>query len=227
MPRHGENIRKRADGRWEGRYIEYYFNDGKACYRSVYGKTYSEIKEKLKQCKKLCNRNTGNRITMEELFKEWLNMKEDTIKSSTKVTYSYFIDKHFTPQTSHKQTHHKPQKIAKNRTKKVKESRNRKHFTQAGRKTRNNISHQLISLFFSQAILFNSYFNNSLENKSHRTLKADILQLITKQKEYFTACSVICVHASFNSDQHIPNKNDRYIGSMCIVGQAAAASLKF
>lgn len=97
MPRHGENIRKRADGRWEGRYIEYYSNDGKACYRSVYGKTYSEIKEKLKLCKKLSNRNTGNRITMEELFKEWLNMKEDTVKSSTKVTYSYFIDKHFIP----------------------------------------------------------------------------------------------------------------------------------
>lgn len=97
MPRHGENIRKRADGRWKGRYIEYYYNDGKACYRSIYGKTYSKIKERLKQCKKTCNRNTSNRITMEELFKEWLNMKEDTIKSSTKVTYSYFIDKHFIP----------------------------------------------------------------------------------------------------------------------------------
>lgn len=97
MPRHGENIRKRTDGRWEGRYIEYYSNEGKACYRSVYGKTYTEIKEKLKQCKKLCNKSTGNRITMEELFKEWQNMKEDTVKPSTKVTYSYFIDKHFIP----------------------------------------------------------------------------------------------------------------------------------
>lgn len=97
MSRHGENIRKRTDGRWEGRYIEYYSSNGKACYRSVYGKTYSETKEKLKQYRKLCNKSTDNKITMEELFKEWLNMKRDTIKSSTEVTYSYFIDKHFIP----------------------------------------------------------------------------------------------------------------------------------
>ncbi len=97
MSRHGENIRKRTDGRWEGRYIEYYSSNGKACYRSVYGKTYAETKEKLKQCRKLCNKSTDNRITMEELFKEWLNMKKDTIKSSTTVTYSYFINKHFIP----------------------------------------------------------------------------------------------------------------------------------
>jgi len=53
MTRRGENIRKRADGRWEGRYIERYSSDGKACYRSVYGKTYAETREKLKQYKKL------------------------------------------------------------------------------------------------------------------------------------------------------------------------------
>ncbi len=97
MPRRGENIRKRTDGRWEGRYIEAYSVTGKACYRSVYGKTYAETKEKLKQCKKLCDKNAGNRITMEELFKEWLNMKENTVRPSTKVTYDYFIEKHFIP----------------------------------------------------------------------------------------------------------------------------------
>lgn len=46
MGRHGENIRKRKDGRWEARVISSYKPDGKAIYRSVYGKTYLEAKEK-------------------------------------------------------------------------------------------------------------------------------------------------------------------------------------
>ncbi len=43
MARRGENIRKRTDGRWEGRYIEKYDINGKACYRSVYGSSYSSV----------------------------------------------------------------------------------------------------------------------------------------------------------------------------------------
>ena len=40
MARHGENIRKRKDGRWEARYIASYDDKGKAVYKSVYGNTY-------------------------------------------------------------------------------------------------------------------------------------------------------------------------------------------
>lgn len=46
MGRHGENIRKRKDGRWEARMIIRYDAEGKAKYRSFYGKTYLEAKEK-------------------------------------------------------------------------------------------------------------------------------------------------------------------------------------
>lgn len=97
MAKRGENIRKRADGRWEGRYIEAYSSDGKAIYRSVYGRTYTEAKEKLSLNKNLCHQNTGNKISMEELFREWLYIKENSIKISSEVTYRYFIDKHFVP----------------------------------------------------------------------------------------------------------------------------------
>ena len=45
MPRTGENIFKRKDGRWEARYIKGY-EDGKAIYGYVFGKTYSEAKRK-------------------------------------------------------------------------------------------------------------------------------------------------------------------------------------
>lgn len=47
MARHGENIRKRIDGRWEGRYKVFDENRGEYIYRSVYGRNYEEAKEKL------------------------------------------------------------------------------------------------------------------------------------------------------------------------------------
>lgn len=43
MARHGENIRKRKDGRWEGRYKVFDENRGRGVYRSLYGKTYEEV----------------------------------------------------------------------------------------------------------------------------------------------------------------------------------------
>lgn len=46
MPRRGDNIRKRTDGRWEGRY-RVISEDGRKRYLSVYGKTYGEVKEKI------------------------------------------------------------------------------------------------------------------------------------------------------------------------------------
>ncbi|MCI8993670.1 MAG: hypothetical protein HFG80_13295 [Eubacterium sp.] len=46
MARHGENIRKRKDGRWEARFICSYKEDGKAKYKSVYRKTYAEAKKR-------------------------------------------------------------------------------------------------------------------------------------------------------------------------------------
>lgn len=46
MPRKGENIYKRKDGRWEGRYIKSHIN-GRAKYGYIYAKSYKEAKEKL------------------------------------------------------------------------------------------------------------------------------------------------------------------------------------
>ena len=51
MARHGENIRKRKDGRWEGRYKTFDEKRGKYIYRSVYGKDYVETKEKLSRAR--------------------------------------------------------------------------------------------------------------------------------------------------------------------------------
>ena len=45
MPKRGENIHKRKDGRWEGRYKMLTDNTGKTRYHSVYGHSYSEVKK--------------------------------------------------------------------------------------------------------------------------------------------------------------------------------------
>ena len=52
MSRRGDNIHKRSDGRWEGRYIASRNEFGKAVYKSVYARTYTDCSEKLKlpQC---------------------------------------------------------------------------------------------------------------------------------------------------------------------------------
>lgn len=47
LPRYGENIYRRKDGRWEGRYIAMRLPDGRAKYKSVYGKTHDIVKKKV------------------------------------------------------------------------------------------------------------------------------------------------------------------------------------
>lgn len=51
MSKKGENIYKRKDGRWEGRYIRLRNIGGKAEYGYIYGKSYAEVKKKLMNAK--------------------------------------------------------------------------------------------------------------------------------------------------------------------------------
>ena len=106
MGRHGENIRKRKDGRWEARVISSYKPDGKAIYRSVYGKTYLEAKEKrndlLRSTAAISSRceKTGSskgKITLEEVAWEWLAARKDSIKESTYAHYTNLVRRHLLP----------------------------------------------------------------------------------------------------------------------------------
>lgn len=49
MPRKGENIHKRKDGRWEARYIKGYDSAGKVIYGYIFGKSYLEVKRKRRE----------------------------------------------------------------------------------------------------------------------------------------------------------------------------------
>ena len=51
MARRGENIRKRKDGRWEGRYIKTRTPEGKIQWGYVYSTVYAEVKRVLIQKK--------------------------------------------------------------------------------------------------------------------------------------------------------------------------------
>ncbi|WP_286154702.1 tyrosine-type recombinase/integrase [Thomasclavelia cocleata] len=90
MPRRGENIHKRKDGRWEARYIKDRKN-GKAVYHSVYAKTYSEVKAKLKACitkEKDSKIGKGSKkMTFDDVFQEWLRYKQNFIKQSSYNKY--------------------------------------------------------------------------------------------------------------------------------------------
>lgn len=99
MGRKGENIFKRKDGRYEARYIIDYIN-GKAKYYSVYGKTYSEAKNKrrISMKEKVIKKNKSNKNTnFEELINLWLEYKKKKIKMSSFTTYYATVNKHIKP----------------------------------------------------------------------------------------------------------------------------------
>lgn len=70
MARKGENIYKRKDGRYEGRYIKDYDLQGKGIIGYVYGKTYKEAKEKLLIAKAKVKQRY-NKPPSETLVKDW------------------------------------------------------------------------------------------------------------------------------------------------------------
>lgn len=51
MARHGENIYKRKDGRYEGRYVVGRKPDGKTKFGYIFGHSYMEVKARLTQKK--------------------------------------------------------------------------------------------------------------------------------------------------------------------------------
>lgn len=100
MARKGENIRKRKDGRWEGRYKIGTKDDGTIKYTSVYGKSYTEVKNKLIEAKRGVV-SFGNNSYIEKKFEDvltlWLKANQLKVKGATQTKYSYMIEKHINP----------------------------------------------------------------------------------------------------------------------------------
>lgn len=97
MPRKGENIYKRKDGRWEGRYFNGIIRNGKKKYTSVYGKAYKDVKEILVERKQEVVDKLDNKIKFEKAAYEWLKYSKLRVKSSTYSNYSFLLKKHILP----------------------------------------------------------------------------------------------------------------------------------
>ena len=99
MAKHGENIRKRKDGRWEGRYIKSRTAEGKALWGYVYGSTYAEVKQVLIQKKAECGfyRLSGKEMLFEELAWQWLASVSLGLKESTLAHYHYTLQRYLLP----------------------------------------------------------------------------------------------------------------------------------
>ena len=98
LPKTGENIYKRKDGRWEARFISGRKPDGCAKYTSVYARTYAAAKAKLADRKRMIvSRPAGScRLTVKELFVWYLSQAE--IKPSTRARYVFLIEHHILPE---------------------------------------------------------------------------------------------------------------------------------
>lgn len=64
MPRKGENIYHRKDGRWEGRLVVGKTATGKTAYRYFYGHSYAEVKRRLAKALILQEEDTGRRAAV-------------------------------------------------------------------------------------------------------------------------------------------------------------------
>ncbi len=97
MPRRGENIYKRKDGRWEGRIWKEISIPGKRSYLSVYGKTYKEAKEKMKIAKNVGWQGRKGMPKLEEAASIWVDDQKAYWKLTTCREYCYVLEKHVIP----------------------------------------------------------------------------------------------------------------------------------
>ena len=97
MPKYGENIYHRKDGRWEARYIAMRLPNGKAKYKSVYGRTHDIAKKKqLAAMQALTHESTAAcELTLKELFSQYLLQTD--VKLSTRERYRFMLERHILP----------------------------------------------------------------------------------------------------------------------------------
>ena len=100
MPKKGENIYKRKDGRWEGRYIKSHTYTGKIIYGYVYAKTYREAKIKLKEKRLPCSSQVIKKDInlFSELATEWFESVKLHTKVSTQNKYYNMLKNYILPE---------------------------------------------------------------------------------------------------------------------------------
>lgn len=104
MARKGDNIYRRKDGRWEGRYIKGYSPNSKPIFGYIYGREYQEVKQKLKAKKIEFGRGPiigpawEGSGKLESWAEHWLDSYVlSTIKSTTFHSYTVTVQNHIRP----------------------------------------------------------------------------------------------------------------------------------
>lgn len=96
------NIRKRKDGRWEGRYVVGRDPDtGKMITKNVLGKTQAEVKEKLREAienSKQLDYTKEGKYTVGQWMDEWFEAYAKVkVRPSSHQTYKGYIENHIKP----------------------------------------------------------------------------------------------------------------------------------
>ena len=100
-------VRKRDDGRWEGRIVVGHKKNGDPIFHHDYANTQKELTDKLHQSIERyqdVELTEDSRMTLGEWLDIWLEeYKEGTIRPSTMKSYRQFVDCYIKPQLGHKQ----------------------------------------------------------------------------------------------------------------------------
>ena len=94
MSKRGENIYKRKDGRWEGRYIKDRTAAGKAVYGYVYARSYKETRLKLQDAVQMMRLPAAVQpaetklVHFHTLAEEWFSHIRPLAKESTYRKYA-------------------------------------------------------------------------------------------------------------------------------------------
>ena len=97
------SIRKRKDGRWEGRYTAGYDSKtGKRIIKNVLGKTQAEVKEKLKkaleECQGLDVSKAADEYTVATWLRTWYELyAKPNIRTATANRYELIIERYTIP----------------------------------------------------------------------------------------------------------------------------------
>ena len=93
-------VRKRADGRWEGRIVVGHKNDGRPIFKSAFGKSQKEVMQKLHQLIDVyrgVELDENCRITLGEWLDKWLALKSENLRPGTMKKYYHYANSYIKP----------------------------------------------------------------------------------------------------------------------------------
>ena len=97
MSKYGESIYRRKDGRWEARYIFTRLPNGKAKYKSVYGKTHDIAKEKQLAGMLALAKEEASSCDLTVKRASRAVPRPNRCKTSTRERYWFMLERHIVP----------------------------------------------------------------------------------------------------------------------------------